>query len=263
MARKYEIGNAVCDEYGRARGGKPGDQKQITTPDYKGEVRLQKFYVSDKGWIVERLKSAKQAVKAAKLMIKACNNKHIGYNQDDRYGVIREGVKTSVDINCDCSSLVREILREVTKKDIPDFNTENEVKVLDATGLFMPPITYTDKTTLYDGDVLVTKTKGHTAMIVSGLSRENPFTEPKRDVTSVANADAHNCDNYICKGEGIEWVQFELCRVGFQSALDACGGIDGYCAAGTVNCIEQFQRVKGLKVDGICGKNTRKALKKA
>ena len=262
MTRNYEIGNAVCDEYGRAKGGKPGDQKQKETPDYKGEVRLQKFYASDKGWRILRLKSAKQAMKAARLMIKACNNKHIGYNQDDRYGVIREGIKTLDDVNADCSSLVREVIHEATKKEIPDFHTGNEVEVLEDTGLFMAPIEYSDKTTLYDGDVLVTKTKGHTAIVTSGLSREDPFTEPKKDVTSIANAEAHLCENYVCKGEPVEWVQYELCRVGFQSALDACGGIDGYCGAGTVNCIEQFQRAKGLKVDGICGKNTRKALKK-
>lgn len=261
--RKYEIGNAVSDEHGWATGGKPGDQKQHKTPDYSGEVRLQNFYVSNKGWMVLRLKSAKHAMSAAKLMIKACNNKHIGYDQNDRYGVIREGIKTGDDVNCDCSSLVREVIHEATKREIPDFHTGNEVEVLEDTGLFMGPINYTDHTTLYDGDVLVTKTKGHTAIIVSGLSRENPFTEPKRDVTSIANAETRNCDNYICKGEGVEWVQYELCRVGFQKQLDACGGIDGYCGAGTVNCIEQFQRAKGLKVDGICGKNTRKALKKA
>ena len=261
--RRYEIGHAVCDEHGRATGGAPGDQKQTDKPDYSGEVRLARFYVNDRGWNVLRLKSAKEATKVAKLMTKACNNAHIGYNQDDRYGVIREGVKTKTDINCDCSSLVREVIHEATKKEIPDFHTGNEVAVLESTGLFMPKIKYSAMTTLYDGDVLVTCTKGHTAMVVSGLPRTNPFAEPTLDVTSVRNAEKQELTDYVCKGESVEWVQYELCRVGFQSEIDRCGGIDGYCGDGTVSCIRLFQKAKGLEPDGICGRLTRRALKKA
>lgn len=33
------IGSARIDEHGKATGGKAGDQKQKTTPDYKGEGR--------------------------------------------------------------------------------------------------------------------------------------------------------------------------------------------------------------------------------
>ena len=35
------IGSAKIDEHGKATGGKAGDQKQKTSPDYKGEVAMQ------------------------------------------------------------------------------------------------------------------------------------------------------------------------------------------------------------------------------
>ena len=62
--------------------------------------------------------------------------------------------------------------------------------------------------------------------------------------------------------EGVQWVQYELCRQGYQSEIDDAGGIDGSCGKATVKCIKDFQEKKGLEVDGICGKNTRRALKK-
>lgn len=260
----YIIGNAWSDENGRSSGGIPGDQKQTKTPDYSGEVRLQPFYVSDKGWIVERLKSEKHATKAAKLMIKACNNTNLGYSQSDRYGVIEKGIKSKKPINCDCSTLVRECIQEATGKKLPDFSTANEVSVLERSGLFQPAVEYTPKMTLYTGDVLVTKTKGHTAIVTDGFPRVNPYMEPVLDVTSKAIIKALNLHPAEClyAGEGVLWVQYELCRVGFQLEIDQSGGFDGVCGAGTVACIREFQQIHGLKPDGICGRLTRKALKK-
>lgn len=261
---RYVIGNAWCDENGNATGGKPGDQVQAEVDDWKGEVRLQYFYVNKKGWYVLRLKSAKQAKKAAKLMKKACNNANIGYSQSDRYGIIAKGVKTKTPVNCDCSSLVRECIHEATKAEIPDFYTANEVTILMATGLFMPVIEYMDNTTLYVGDVIVTKIKGHTAIVTEGEPRTNPYTEPAENVTSknIIAENRLNPANYLTKGDGVKWVQYELCRVGFQFEIDTFGGIDGICGNGTADCIMEFQRAKGLEVDGICGKKTRRALKK-
>mgnify|MGYP002623898721 CR=1 FL=1 len=261
----YIIGNAVHDENGKATGGQAGDQLQKDVDDWEGEVKLQMFYKSSKGWNILRLKSAKYAKKIAKLMRKACNNANIGYSQDDRYGVIKNGVKSKIPINCDCSSLVRECLQEATGIEIPDFNTTVEVSVLERTGLFQPMIEYTDDTTLYTGDILVTKTKGHTAIMVEGMPRTNPYKEPTLCVTSKAiiKANHYAPADYLYSGDGVCWVQYELCRVGFQQKIDSAGGIDGICGDETVRCIESFQRSQGLEVDGICGKNTRKALKKA
>lgn len=255
----YTIGNAVHDERGKSVGGQPGDQLQKNVHDYAGEVKQQAFYKSSKGWKIMRLKSARQAIKARKLMIKACDNVNIGYSQSDRYGIIREGIKTKVPVNCDCTSLVRQVLREATKEDIPDFYSGNEVRVLTSTGLFLPMITYADNTTLYEGDVLVHD--GHSAIVTEGMQRKCPFTAPKVNVTSQRIARANNLTTYIKEGEGVKWVQWQLCRVGYQHRIDLFGGIDGQCGDGTVECIETFQSKMGLTVDGICGKKTRRALK--
>lgn len=263
---KIMIGNAWCDENGRSTSGKPGDQKQKSTPDlYTGEVRIQEFYENKKGWFILRFKKAKHARKAAKLMKKACNNPCIGYSQSKgesgRESIFRYGVETETPCNCDCSTLVNKVIREATGKDIPVFYTGNEVETLQKTGLFKPTIEYKPGTTLYEGDVIVTKTKGHTAMVVEGMPWSNPFEAPKTNVTSSANAKKQGCTSYINKGEGVQWVQYELCRHQFQTEIDSCGGIDGICGDGTVDCIKRFQFAEKLEVDGICGKNTRERLK--
>ena len=255
------IGHAVHDEKNGSRNGKPGDQLQKKQEDYSGEVKLQDFYVNKKGWNILRFKKEQHARTAAKLMEIACCNKNIGYSQSDRYGIIKAGIDTSDPCNCDCSTLVREVVSEATGKTIPDFTTEDEVKVLSKTGLFKPAFAYESGTTLYDGDILVTRTKGHTAIVVAGMSYTNPFAEPLTNVTSRKNAEATGCKNYISKGEGVQWVQYQLCKKGYQADIDDHGGIDGVCGDGTVDCIKRFQFAEKLEVDGICGKNTRKKLK--
>lgn len=55
------IGSARIDERGKATGGKAGDQKQKSTPDYKGEVLMQNFYASSKGWNILQAKTAEVA----------------------------------------------------------------------------------------------------------------------------------------------------------------------------------------------------------
>ena len=263
MNKVVVLGNAWHDENGKATGGKPGDQLQTVSPDYKGEVRFTQFYKSPKGWMVLRPLKPKHAKKLVKIMTQACNNPHIGYSQSDRYGIISAGTKTRKDCNCDCSSLVRQCIKEATGTDPGDFHTATEVDALRATGLFYNPMEYDDKMTLYAGDVLVTKIKGHTAIVVEGESRTNPYTVPNMPVTSRANAEKYNLKEYSWLGDYVRWVQWELCRVGYQQQVDACGGIDGQCGDGTVRCIAKFQATVGLPERGICGKQTRKALKKA
>lgn len=259
---KIIIGNAVHDENGKSTGGKRGDQLQKGTDDWSGEVKLQNFYMNKKGWNILRPKKVQLAKTMALLMKAACNNKNIGYSQSDRDAIVSAGIDTKKPTNCDCSSLVGEVVREASGKNIPDFYTGNEVEVLEKTGLFETVRAYKAGTTLYDGDIIVTKTKGHTAIVVEGMPRTNPFAEPITNVTSKANAKKTGCKEYISSGEGVQWVQYELCRQGYQTRIDDCGGIDGSCGKGTVDCIMDFQEKKGLEVDGICGKNTRRALKK-
>ena len=165
------IGSARIDENGKASGGAVGDQKQTSKPDYSGEVSQQKFYVHSKGWYVIRAKDVNVATGLAGAMIQACNNKNIGYDQFNRLGVVKYGTGTSTKTECDCSSLVRQCVKEASGKDPGNFTTANEVTMLVKTGLFSDIITYTSGMTLYTGDILVTKTQGHTVIVTSGAAR--------------------------------------------------------------------------------------------
>lgn len=164
------IGSARIDERGKISGGAAGDNKQTSAPDYSGEVSQQKFYVSSKGWIIIRPKNVDVAMRLAAAMITACNNKNLGYDQLNRLGVITYGTGSAVKTECDCSSLVRQCVREATGIDPGNFNTANEKATLNKTGLF-DLLDYTNGTTLYTGDILVTKTKGHTVIVTSGAAR--------------------------------------------------------------------------------------------
>lgn len=164
------IGSARIDERGKISGGAAGDNKQTSTPDYSGEVSQQKFYVSSKGWVVIRPKNVDVALRIAAAMIVACNNKNLGYDQNNRLGVIQYGTASTVKTECDCSSLVRACVKEATGIDAGNFNTANEKAVLQKTGLF-DVFDYTNGMTLYTGDILVTKTKGHTVIVTSGAAR--------------------------------------------------------------------------------------------
>lgn len=160
------IGSARHDENGKYSGGKAGDQT-------KQEVSTQEFYVHKKGWYVLRAKSAEVANKIADAMSNACANDNIGYSQSDRYGVVKKGVRTKEKVNCDCSSLVRAGIKDASGKDVGDFSTFTEKNKILASGLFDDAGAYTNGMKLYTGDILVTKTQGHTVVVISGNSRAN------------------------------------------------------------------------------------------
>ena len=166
------IGSARIDERGKAIGGKAGDQKQTDSTDYKGEVSQQKFYVSSKGWVVVRALKTTHAIGIAASMITACNNNNIGYDQGNRFDIMTKGTDTKQPAECDCSSLVRKCVQESTNIDPGNFTTANEVDTLLKTGLFKK-IEYKENMTLYTGDILVTKTKGHTVVVTVGAPRNN------------------------------------------------------------------------------------------
>lgn len=163
---KVIIGSARIDERGKLSGGKTGDQKQTTVPDYKGEVSLQNFYVHKKGWYVLRPKDKSVALKLGQAMMSACNNSNIGYDQGNRTDIIKKGVRTTQKAECDCSSLVRACIISAAGKDVGNFTTATECTVLAASGLFEAKKAYKNGMALQTGDVLVTKTKGHTVIVV-------------------------------------------------------------------------------------------------
>ena len=243
------IGSARIDENGNITGGKIGDQTGK-------EVSTQNFYVHKKGWLILRPKVPQVALSIAKAMLEACNNNNIGYDQTNRDGIIKCLRKygsigsISEKTEADCSSTVRACCMQ-TGFDPGNFNTASEAKSLFATGQFLEPMEYSSKTKLYTGDVLVTKTKGHTVVLVEGYSRlkttnsvkENIYPEPKRIIKRG------------CTGDDVKWVQYELVESG------AVLSIDGEVGPITENAIKAFQKLCKLEIDGKAGPITIKALK--
>lgn len=163
------IGSARIDENGHAKGGKAGDQSGK-------EVSTQSWYLHSKEWIVLRCKDGKKREMIAQDMQYACDNKHIGYDQNQRntlYNYAKE-----CDFNCskvtkncetDCSALVR-VCCAYAGIFVDNFRTSDEVKILMASGEFikLTEPKYTESPYyLLRGDILVTKTKGHTVVVLS------------------------------------------------------------------------------------------------
>ena len=96
----------------------------------------------------------------------------------------------------------------------------------------------------------------------SGQDR-NPYKEPSKQITSKSVAQKKGILNFESNGEGVKWVQWELEQVApaYKDYLEQNGGIDGSCGNATVALIQLFQQNYGLTVDGVCGSNTRNALK--
>lgn len=251
------IGSARIDEHGHATGGKGGDQTGR-------EICTQEFYVSDKGWYVLRPKSVTHAKAIAKKMKTACANDNIGYDQSNRYGVIKYGTSSKTKTEADCSSLVRACVKEATGTDPGDFNTENEAKVLEKTGLFEKHFAYTYKTQLCTGDILVTKTKGHTVVVVKGKSRT-----PEK--LRAAKPTLRKSDN----GDEVKMLQRDLDHFGYVGKDAKRLLIDGDFGSNTEHALKNFQKTHSytsgvvkkktepLAVDGVYGKKTYSAMKVA
>ena len=205
------IGSARVDEKGTYSGGTAGDQKQRTEPDYTGEVSMQPFYLHKKGWYIIRPKDADVAKKIAAAMKQACNNPNIGYDQGGRYGILSHGTASTVKTEADCSSLVRQCIKEASGKDPGEFTTWNEPTVLSETDLFEPARVYTSDTKLYEGDVLVTRTKGHTVVVTDGYTRTVQAGWYKQDgkwrYVLASGKDAKGWQALAAKN-GIHWYYF-------------------------------------------------------
>lgn len=189
-----KIGSARINEKGTTTGGKAGDQTG-------GEVSTQSWYLHSKGWVVIRPKSSADAEKIAKCMEKACANNKIGYCQTHRDDLRKISVqydyrvdKVKVNVEVDCSALVRVCCLYAGIK-VGDFTTGNEKSVLKATGKFtiLTDSKYTKSSAyLKRGDILVTKTKGHTVVVlsngskVSGTSSKTEVDPAKSFKTSLA-----------------------------------------------------------------------------
>ena len=244
------VGSARIDENGKTHGGKAGDQNGK-------EVSTQAWYRHKKGWRVLRCKSADKADKIARAMQAACDNANIGYDQyqrDTLYNLAKtvdfDPGRVKTPCETDCSALVRVCLAYagITVK---NFRTPNEASILLRSGEFieLKESRYTDQSTyLRRGDILVTRTQGHTVIVLSNGSKaettpaeETPRTILKRGM----------------KGEDVRRLQQRLIELGY--ALPKYGA-DGEYGSETATAVKAFQLDRGLEADGIAGEATLAAL---
>lgn len=183
------VGSARIDENGKAHGGKSGDQNGR-------EVSTQAWYKHKKGWRVFRCKNAAKAEKIAHAMEAACKNNHIGYDQYQRdtlynaaKGVGFDPAQVATNCETDCSALVR-VCCAYAGIMVGNIRTTNEAKALLASGEFteLKGTKYTDQSAyLRRGDILVTRTQGHTVVVLStGAKAEASATEATGDKDSGA-----------------------------------------------------------------------------
>jgi len=164
---KLIFGSARIDERGRASGGVAGDQTGY-------EVSTQAGYIHTKGWRVFRAKKFATRQKLAFAMASACANQNIGYdqyNRDSLYNAVK-GVNfnpalCTKPVETDCSALVRVCCAYAGIR-LQDFNTSSEPDVLKSCGHFDEVVNWT-LASLEAGDILVTKVKGHTVIVVQDM----------------------------------------------------------------------------------------------
>ena len=243
-----KIGSARMGENGKITGGRPGDQTGK-------EVSTQNWYAHSKGWRVFRAKNAGVGCKIAECMEKICANDRIGYNQAQR-GTLYAAVKghgfdpdaLKIKVNTDCSAAVR-VCCCYAGIEIGNFNTSNEASYLLATGAFVE-LTGSEYTRSSDrlrkGDILVTRTKGHTVVVLTDGKKAGSAPEK---TLKLGDRELRNG----MEGEDVRQLQSMLIQL-----LYDCGrwGADGDFGDCTEMAVRNFQRDYNLDVDGIAGKDT-------
>ena len=249
------VGSARIDERGKAYGGRAGDQTGR-------ELSTQKWYLHKKGWRVFRAVNREQALKIAADMEAACKNSHIGYDQWQRNTLYKAAEpmgfdcgKVRTDCETDCSALVRVCCAYAGIMGLPgDFRTGNMPKNLLATGMFVElrGAKYTDQSAyLGRGDVLVTRTNGHTVVVLD----DGPRYEGAAETDEAALGE--RLLKHGSAGGDVKQLQQYLIRLGYDLGK---WGADGEFGDTTELAVKAFQKDKGLDADGQYGKKTHAAL---
>ena len=246
-----KIGSARIDERGRIHGGKAGNQTGK-------ELSIQNWYRHSKGWRVLRCTDTSKVEKIAAAMEAACQNRNIGYDQYERSTLYNLAKSVGFDpgkvikpCETDCSALVRVCLAYAGIM-TDNFLTTDEAQKILATGYFveLKDGRYTDHSDhLRRGDILVTRTKGHNAVVLNS-----------GDKAGTLETELRLGDRLLKKGmsgSDVRELQQNLLKLGY--ALPKYGA-DGDYGAETVEAVKAFQKKSGLDADGFYGPNTHKSL---
>jgi hypothetical protein len=253
-----KIGNASIDEHGKATGGRAGDQTGK-------EVGIRDWY--NRPWnTVLRAEKTADANKIAKAMKQACNNKNIGYDQNQRTTLFERAKNNNFDISkvsakceTDCSALVAVCINAAGIKVSKDIYTGNMVAAITATKAFKKLTADKYLTTdehLKKGDILVCN--GHTAVALENGSAINntnasPATTNRKNPYAIPGKTLKNGS----KGEGVKWLQWELQNLGFLDVY-----IDGSYGPVTKKAVKEYQEKKKIIVTGKVAKKTRNLILK-
>ena len=232
----------------------PGDQNNGK------EVSTENWHLHSRSWIVLRAIDPAQRERIALAMERACDNNDIGYSQLTR-NTLYENVKscgfdparTSKKVNTDCSALVRVCVNFAGIK-AGNFITSSEVRVLMATGAFEQ---FTDdahcksSARLLRGDILVTRTKGHTVVVLSNGAKAS------EEIGSTAFKLGDRLLKNGSVGADVKRLQEALIRLGIS-----CGdyGADGEFGDCTEMAVIAYQRHHALEADGEYGSLTHASL---
>lgn len=238
-----KIGHASIDENGHIAGGKVGDQ---TTK----EICIREWY--NKPWNVYlECTDIPLARAAVEYMKEICADPNFGYDQNERVTGYTSIYKNGKNVKgakgeFDCSSLVSACYR-LAGLEIAVTNTTMSLrKSLLHTGKF---IEYDDTSHLTSGHLskpggIYLKEGSHVVMVVESTpdKKINPYATP---TTTVSFGET---------GVGVRWVQWELLRLGYNIK------IDGEFGSMTEKYVREYQKLKGLVVDGKVGPITRNSL---
>ena len=252
------VGSARIDERGKAYGGKAGDQTGR-------ELSTQKWYLHKKGWRVFRAVKREQALKIAADMEAACKNSHIGYDQWQRNTLYKAAEPLGFDCakvktNCetDCSALVRVCCAYAGIMGLPsDFRTGNMPANLLKTGAFveLKGAKYTDQSAyLGKGDILVTKTHGHTVVVLDDGAKYEGTMEARE------YALGERLLKHGAEGADVKQLQQYLIQLGYDLGK---WGADGEFGDATEFAVRAFQGDHKLSVDGQYGPKSHAAMLEA
>lgn len=274
------IGHASLGESGKVRNGAAGDQTGK-------EVFTRTWYAHGKGWVVLRCNDANKRNKIAEAMEKACANNQIGYDQNQRdtlfNNVKNKGFdpsKTTKKVETDCSALVRVCVAYAYGKDVVgNIVTSNEPARLVNTGLFTKFTTakYCKSSDyLMRGDILCTKTSGHTVIVLDDGAKVKTSTVKTTSVLEwqrAAMADGFVFPKYGDDGEwgdeceevakkAIVKYQKPYINKNLTKIVQKAVGVndDGCCGLVTKTAIKKYQKKNGLVDDGEVGLNTWKVI---
>jgi hypothetical protein len=254
-----KIGSARSDERGRATGGAAGDQKRGL------EVSTQSYYVHKKGWRVLRAKSVAAREAIAMQMEAACASDLIGYDQNQRE-TLRKAVepygwdirKLNRAVETDCSALVRVCVAFAFGRDlgagVSYFNTTTMCAQLLKSGQFeeLMGAKYTASSAyLLRGDILCTKSQGHTVVVLTNGASAGSVTAtaPASDVLGARLLKRGSV------GEDVKLLQEALNALGFE-----CGTADGEYGQKTEAAVRRMQTAARISADGQYGPASHAAL---